>query len=130
VNDPEFLTLDDVLAIHADQLRRYGGSPGLRDLRLLQSAIAMPETTFADEYLHGSVFEMAAAYLFHVARNHPFVDGNKRTALMCALVFLGLNGQRLETDPDSLHALVQGVAAGEVVKASGSVFLRTGCVPR
>jgi death on curing protein len=99
VTDPLFLTLDEVLGIHADQVRRYGGSPGLRDLGLLQSALAMPETTFEGELLHGTVFEMAAAYLFHVARNHPLVDGNKRTALMCALVFLGLNGQRLDADP-------------------------------
>ena len=98
MTDPLFLTLDEVLGIHADQIRRYGGSSGLRDLGLLQSALAMPETTFEGEFLHGTVFEMAAAYLFHVARNHPFVDGNKRTALMCALVFLGLNGQRLDVD--------------------------------
>jgi death-on-curing protein len=92
VNEPDFLTLDEVLGIHADQVRSYGGSAGLRDLELLRSAIAMPETTFDGEYLHPSVFEMAAAYLFHLARNHPFVDGNRRTAIMCALVFLGFNG--------------------------------------
>jgi death-on-curing protein len=70
---------------------------------------------------------MAAAYLFHLARNHPFVDGNKRTALMCALVFLGLNGQQLRADPDDLYSLVDGVAAGEVDKAEVSVFLRRHC---
>ena len=101
MSDPEFLTLDEVLALHADQLRRYGGPTGLRDLTLLQSVIAMPETSYGGEFLHGSVFEMAAAYLFHLARNHPFVDGNKRTALMCALVFPGLNGQRLDADRTS-----------------------------
>jgi death-on-curing family protein len=94
VSEPEFLTLDEVLGIHADQIRRYGGAAGIRDLELLQSALAMPQTTFDDEFLHGTLFEMAAAYLFHLARNHPFVDGNKRTALMCALVFLGLAGGR------------------------------------
>ena len=73
------LTLDELLAIQADQIRCYGGSPGLRDLGLLRSALAMPETTFEGEFLHGTVFEMAAAYLFHIARNHPFVNGNKRT---------------------------------------------------
>ena len=90
MSEPAFLTLDEVLGIHADQIRVYGGASGIRDLALLRSAIAMPATTFDGEYLHPSVFEMAAAYLFHVARNHPFVDWNKRTALMCALVFLGL----------------------------------------
>jgi death-on-curing protein len=130
VSEPDFLTLDEVLGIHADQIRVYGGVSGLRDLELLRSAIAMPETTFDGEYLHSSVFEMAAAYLFHLARNHPFVDGNKRTALMCALVFLGLNGEWLRADPDDLYPLVVGVAAGEVDKAEVSVFLRRHCVAR
>ena len=90
----------------------------------------MPETTFDGEFLHPSVFEMAAAYLFHLARNHRFVDGNKRTALMCALVFLGLNGERLEADPDELYAVVDGVARGNVDKAEVSVFFRRFCVSR
>jgi death-on-curing protein len=130
VSEPDFLTLDEVLGIHADQIRVYGGANGLRDLDLLRSAIAMPETTFDGEYLHPSAFEMAAAYPFHLARNHPFVDGNKRTALMCALVFLGLNGARLLADPDDLYSLVDGVAAGEIDKAEVSVFLRRHCVAR
>ena len=130
MSDPNFLTLDEGLGIHADQIRVYGGPSGLRDLALLRSAIAMPETSFNGEYLHPSTFEMAAAYLFHLARNHPFVDGNKRTALMCALVFLGLNGQRLRADADDLYALVDGVTAGEVDKAEVSVFVRRHCVAR
>ena len=128
--DPLFLTLDEVLGIHADQIRRYGGRPGLRDLGLLQSALAMPQTTFGGEFLHGTVFEMAAAYLFHLARNHPFVDGNKRTALMSALVFLGLNGQRLGAESGALYEQVDGVAAGSVDKAEVSVFFRRNCVSR
>ena len=130
MTEPLFLTLDEVLGIHADQIRRYGGSPGLRDLDLLRSALGMPETTFEGEFLHGSVFEMAAAYLFHLARNHPFLDGNKRVALMCALVFLGLNGQRLQADPDFPYELVDGVAAGSVDKAQVSVFLRNHSLSR
>ncbi len=130
MSEPHFLTLDEVLGIHADQIRMYGGASGLRDLELLQSAIAMPETTFDGEYLHPSLFEMAAAYLFHLARNHPFVDGNKRTALMCALVFLGLNGERQRADPDDLYFLVDGVSAGKADKAEVSVFLRRHCVAR
>ncbi len=130
MSDPEFLSLDEVLALHSDQIRRYGGATGLRDLALLQSAVAMPETSYGGEYLHGNVFEMAAAYLFHLARNHPFVDGNKRTALICALVFLGLNGQRLDADPDSVYDMVEGVASGQVDKAEVAVFLRVHSVPR
>lgn len=129
MTDPAFLTLDEVLAIHADQIRRYGGASGVRDLGMLRSALAMPETSFDGEYLHGTIFEMASAYLFHVARNHPFVDGNKRTALMGALVFLGLNGWRLEADPDELYTLVDSVAAGSVGKAEVSVFLRGNACP-
>ena len=90
----------------------------------------MPQTTFDDEYLHGTVFEMAAAYLSHLARNHPFGDGNKRTALMCALVFLGLNGYRLDAEPDALYRLVDGVASGEFDKPDISVFLRKGSLLR
>jgi death-on-curing protein len=130
VSEPIFLTLDEVLAIHADQIRRYGGASGIRDLSLLGSAMAMPEATFDGEYLHGNDFEMAAAYLFHIARNHPFFDGNKRTALMSALVFLGLNGQRLVAESDSLYELVDGVAAGDVDKSRVAVFLRDHCEDR
>lgn len=130
MSEPPFLTLDEVLGIHADQIRMYGGGSGVRDLNLLRSALAMPETTFDGEYLHPSVFEMAGAYLFHIARNHPFVDGNKRTALMCALVFLGLSGERIESEPDDLYRVVDGVAAGTVEKAEVTVFLKRHAVGR
>lgn len=130
MREPEFLTLDEVLGIHADQIRRYGGATGLRDLELLCSAIAMPQTTFDGEYLHTSHFDMAAAYLFHLARNHPFVDGNKRTALMCALVFLGLNGQRLQAGSDALYELVDGVASGSIGKSEISIYLQRNAGPR
>jgi len=89
--------------------------------------MAMPETTFDGEYLHGNQFEMAAAYLFHIARNRPFHDGNKRTALMGALVFLGLNEQRLEAKADALYELVDGVAAGHIDKSTVAVLLRDHC---
>ena len=92
--------------------------------------IAMPATSFNGEYLHSGTFEMAAANLFQLARNHPFVDGKKGTALMCTLLFLGLNGQRLRAEPDDLYSLVDGVAAGEVDKAEVSVFLRRHSVAR
>ncbi len=128
MTEPLFLTLDEVLGIHADQIRLYGGRPGLRDFALLQSALGMPETTFGGEFLHGTLFEMAAAYLFHIARNHPFADANKRTALMCAVVFLGLNGHRLRAEPEALYGLVDGVAPGSVDKAEVSVFLRQNSV--
>jgi death-on-curing protein len=130
VRAPVFLTLDEVLAVHADQVERYGGRLGVRDIGLLESALAMPQASFGGGYLHGSLAEMAAAYLFHVAQNHPFVDGNKRTALMVALVFLGLNGLSVEAGEDELTDLVLGVAAGRVSKAQAAVFLDRHSRPR
>ncbi len=124
MRDPAFLTLDEVLAIHADQIRRYGGKGGIRDLALLQSALGTTKTTFDGNYLHTDLFEMAAAYLFHIVRNHPFVDGNKRTGLMVALVFLGLNGFELTADPEELFERVSGASTGEVAKAEVAVFLQ------
>jgi len=124
VNDSAFLTLDEVLAIHADQIRRYGGRPGLRDPARLRFALGTPETTFEGKFLHTDVFEMAAAYSFPMARNHPFLDGNKRTALMVTPDFLGLNDLELEADPNALYGLVIGVAAGEMAKAQVAVFVQ------
>jgi death-on-curing protein len=125
-----FLALEEVLALHADQIERYGGRPGIRALDLLQSAVAVPTATFAGAFLHTSVHEMAAAYLFHIVRDHPFVDGNKRTGLIAMLAFLGLNGLRLDADDDALTDLVVGVAAGRVSKAQVAVFVKTHTQPR
>jgi death on curing protein len=121
--DPVFLTLDEVLAIHADQIRRYGGSHGVRDVGLLSSALAMPQASLGGTYLHTSFAEMAAAHLFHIAQNHPFVDGNKRAALASALAFIWLNNQRLDADEDELVELVMGIAAGRLGKADAAVFI-------
>jgi death-on-curing protein len=120
---PLFLTLDEVLAVHADQIRRYGGRKGVLDLGLLGSALAMPQASFDGVRLHASLAEMAAAYLFHISQNHPFVDGNKRTALAAALLFLWLNDLRLEAEEDELTDLVMGVAAGRHGKADVAVFI-------
>ena len=121
--DPQFLTLDEVLSLHADQIQRYGGTDGLRDAGLLSSAIAMPQASFGGEFLHPTLFEMAAAYLFHLTQNHAFVDGNKRIGLAAALVFLHLNGQEVEAPDDALYELVLAVANGKATKADIAVFL-------
>lgn len=123
MREPAFLTLDEVLALHADQIERYGGSPGVRDVALLESALGAPRATFGGGLLHPTLPEMAAAYLFHLVRNHPFVDGNKRAGLAAAIAFLGLNDLWLEADPDDLVQLVVGVASGRVGKAEVAVFL-------
>lgn len=127
---PVFLTLDEVLALHADLVERYGGVAGVRDVGLLSSALGTVQATFDGEYLHPSLFEMAGAYLFHLARNHPFVDGNKRTALMVALLFLWLNGHEVRAGEDELVDLVEGVAAGRLTKAEASAFLQRHAVAR
>ena len=120
--DPLFLTLDEVLSLHDDQIRRYGGSGGVRDLGLLQSAMGSVSATFGGAFLHETKFEMAAAYLYGVCRNHPFLDGNKRTAVASALTFLEMNGAEIDADEDDFYDLVIGVAEGRVTKAAVAVF--------
>jgi death-on-curing protein len=122
VKDPEFLTLDDLLALHADRIEKYGGSLGIRDLAGLSSALGVPAATFGGQYLHPSLAEMAGAYLFHVSQAHGFVDGNKRAALAAALAFVGLNGQEIVAEPDALYELCIGVAEGSVSKAEVATF--------
>jgi death-on-curing protein len=122
--DPEFLRADDLLQIHRDQIERYGGSPDLRDPGLLTSAADTPRAMFDGRYLHADLFEMAAAYLFHIVRNHPFVDGNKRTGTAAALVFLDLNGVELAIDDDALADHVLAVAQGHLTKSDVAAFLR------
>ena len=121
---PIFLSLAEVLEIHRDQIERYGGGKGLRDIGLLQSALAMPAAKYGGRYLQSDLYEMAAAYLFHIAQNHPFVDGNKRTGAVAAIVFLSLNGIELEADEAQLEKLVLDVAQGKVGKNSVAEFFR------
>ena len=120
----DFLTLDEVLAIHAHQVELYGGALGLRDRSLLESALAMPQAVFNEEFLHPTIEEQAAAYLFHLVSNHPFLDGNKRVGLACALVFLRLNRVRIGATDDELVALTLGVATGDHSKADVAVFFQ------
>lgn len=127
--EPTFLTIDEVLAIHRDQIARYGGSEGVRDWSLLQSAIAMPAATFGGHFLHCDLCEMAAAYLFHIVQNHPFIDGNKRVGTVAAYVFLSLNDMRLTADNDSYADMVFTVARGETPKSAVAEFFRTNTVP-
>ncbi len=122
--EPLFLTLDEVLALQEDQIRRYGGVHGLRDQGLLSSALGTVSATFGGQFLHQDLYEMAAAYLYHLAQNHPFLDGNKRVALAAALAFLWLNDVEIEADDDALTDLVMGVAEGRVSKAEVAVFLK------
>ena len=119
-----FLTVEDVLNIHASQLERFGGGAGIRTLEMLESAVAQPQASFSGEYLHVGVFEMAAAYLFHIVQNHPFVDGNKRAGLLSALVFLDLNGERIGSPDERLYRLTVAVASGDAGKEEIAALFR------
>lgn len=121
---PVFLTLDEVIEIHRDQIARYGGRGGIRDMALLQSAVAMPQASSGGKYLHTDLFEMAAAYLFHIVRNHPFVDGNKRAGTVAALVFLALNGEEVQVRNTALVETVLSTPRGEIAKSGIAEFLR------
>jgi death-on-curing protein len=124
VAEPRFLTLAEAIDVHADQIERYGGQSGVRDLGLLQSALAQPEASFAGEWLHSDLWEMAAAYCYHLCQNHPFIDGNKRTALACALVFLELNGLGVDDPAGSLEQVMLRVASGDMDKGELAAVLR------
>ncbi len=124
---PRFLTLAEVLELHAEQIDLYGGEVGIREIPLLESALAMPQAGIGGEYLHADVFSMAAAYLYHLVMNHPFVDGNKRIGLAAAYVFLGMNGYAVECDPDVLADMVLAVARGETGKEEIAVFFKEKC---
>jgi death-on-curing protein len=120
----KFLSLTEMLEIHQDQVARYGGASGIRNIELLKSALGMPSATFSGEFLHTDVYEMAAAYLFHLVKNHPFLDGNKRVGAVAALVFLALDGYDFNAPEDDFAEMVLAVARGELDKADVAVFIR------
>jgi death on curing protein len=122
-----FLTLDDIFESHLNQIDIYGGSHGIRDIGLLESAIAQPEASFGGQYLHADIFEMAAAYLYHLVMNHPFVDGNKRVGLEAALIFLEINDESLIANDDELVDLVLKTTAGQIGKRQIAEFFRSHC---
>lgn len=123
--NPLFLETADVLALHTAQLVRFGGSPGLRDIGLLESAVAQPQATFGGIFVHRDYFEMAAAYLYHLVNNHPFVDGNKRTGLITALTFLRINGFSVQPAAPEIYELTMAVAQGQKAKPEVADALRS-----
>ncbi|MFA5890086.1 MAG: type II toxin-antitoxin system death-on-curing family toxin [Actinomycetota bacterium] len=123
----EFLTTRFVLAIHRDLIDTFGGSPGVRDEGLLESALAQPQATAGGRLLHRTVFDQAAAYLFHVCANHPFIDGNKRAGFAAMDTFLRRNGYRLVLGDEDAYRLALGVAEGTIGKREVSSRLRRNC---
>jgi death-on-curing protein len=123
-SEPDFLSLEEVLFLHEEQLFRYGGAGGVRDLALLESAAAMPKASFDGKLVHGDLFAMAAAYAFHIAENHPFVDGNKRTGLAAALVFLDLNAVEIRDAEGRLYGAMLDLAERRLDKVGFALALR------
>lgn len=121
-SDPVFLSTGNVVDIHRRMIRDFGGAPQVREQGLLESAVMLPSARFGGEFLHAGLPAMAAAYLFHICRNHPFVDGNKRTALASAEIFLLLNGYTLAADDAELETLTMGVASGSISKEEVVTF--------
>lgn len=120
-----FLTLAEVIEIHTDQIKMYGGREGIRDMNLLISGMAMPHATFSGSFFHSDILEMAAAYAFHICQNHPFVDGNKRTALAAGLVFLEMNGVGVMDPEGKLYDAMVSLASGSLNKTGFAEVLRS-----
>jgi len=113
-----------VLTIHQDQIRRYGGKPGVRDNNLLSSALAQPKMTAGGKYIHRTIFEKAAAYGYHVCRNHAFVDGNKRVSFVLMVVFLERNGWELRVSDEEAYSTMMELAAGTMAKRTLAKWLK------
>lgn len=126
----KFLDKETILAFHQDQVKTFGGKQGVRDEGLLESALAQPQQSFGGEYVHKGIYEMAAAYGFHICSNHPFFDGNKRTALVAMYTFLFVNGFHLQADKKSLYAVIIDLANGKLEKEELAKYLKENCKKR
>lgn len=120
----KFIPMEIVPIIHADLIHRYGGHRGLRDKNLLESALGQPKMTSGGKFLHRTIFDKAAAYGFHVCRNHPFVDGNKRVAFVLADLFLQANGWQLNATEQETYSTMMALSAGKLTKNQLSSWLR------
>jgi death on curing protein len=118
------LTIEIVRAIHDEALKRFGGLAGVRDEHLLASAVLAPQSSFGGKSPYADLIEIAAAYLFYICRNHPFLDGNKRTAMMVAIVFLRLNGIEPAPDGAGWEKLMLDVAASKIDRTQTTAHLR------
>ncbi len=129
-DDCVHLSVDVVREIHAEALAGFGGLDGVRDLALLESAVAAPQATFGGASVYTDLIEIAVAYLFYLCRNHPFLDGNKRAALGACLVFLRVNGVEPPKDGPDWEALTLGIASGSLTRMDATATLRTMCKKR
>ena len=120
----EYLAVGQVLALHAQQLQRYGGATGLRDRGALESALARPAATFDGEDLYPDIADKAAALMHSLALNHPFVDGNKRVAAFAAIVFVESNGHECLAESDELVETTVSVAEGKMAVEALAIWFR------
>jgi death on curing protein len=128
MTEPRWLDVNIVIDVHAEQLALFGGADGIRDLGLLESALGRPLNKFA--YGQTNLAALAAAYAFGLARNHPFVDGNKRAAFASIIVFLGLNGIDFDVPPEAATAMLLGLAAGEIDEDGLAHWIEDNLPPR
>lgn len=119
-----FIPDEIVLAIHTDLIQRYGGKAGVRDQNLLESALAQPKITLGGKYAHKTLFDKAAAYGFHVCKNHPFVDGNKRVAFVLMDIFLQKNGGEIIADEKEAYTMMMSLALGKLSKSELAAWLK------
>ncbi len=111
-----FIPADLAVSIHSDLLQRYGGKPGIRDRNLLESALAQPKMTIGRKFVHRKLFEKAAAYGYHVCRNHPFIDGNKRVAFILMDIFLQKNGWEIVAREEEAYSAMMDLASGKFTR--------------
>ncbi|MCA9770464.1 type II toxin-antitoxin system death-on-curing family toxin [Candidatus Dependentiae bacterium] len=123
MNNIEFLLIQHVIAIHREQINCFGGIHGVRDVGLLNSAIAMSQATFDGQYLHDDIFKMSAAYMFHIIKNHPFLDGNKRTGIITGLTFLEINNVEVIKPKDYFYKMGVDIACSNIDKDTISRML-------
>lgn len=119
-----FIPEELVLVIHADLLKRYGGRAGLRDRNLLESALAQPRTTIGGKFAHKTIFDKAAAYGYHVCKNHPFIDGNKRVALVLMDTFLQRNGWEIVAREEDIYSMMIALSSDKLSKPQLASWLK------
>ena len=129
MTEPRWLVVAHVLAIHSDQIQAHGGSLGLRDRGLLESALERPRNRFHYE-AEAELTPLAAAYGFGIAKNHPFVDGNKRVAFQAMYLFLGLNGLRIDASEEQVVGAILSLASGDLDELGLTTWLREHIIPR
>lgn len=120
-----FLSLTEVNRFHEDQLSRFGGLYGIRSQEILKATTLEPQMTFDGKYLYCDLFEMATCYLFGIIKNHPFLDGNKRTGILCAIAFLRYNGINIRPSQDVFYQLAMKIASSNIDKSTVTTILKT-----